>query len=140
LARAAPLQGADPKFQAGTITVSWVVVCSVGTIGNVTQWFDTSCYTPPAVASAGAAEILGNSGRGSARGPGVANLDLSLNKRFTMGEKRTLEFNASAFNAFNNPHFANPNTQIGNSNYGTITGTNSAFPNRELQLGLKFLF
>jgi hypothetical protein len=57
-----------------------------------------------------------------------------------MGEKRTLEFNASAFNALNTPHFGNPNTNRSDSAFGTITGTTSAFPNRELQLGLKFLF
>jgi outer membrane receptor protein involved in Fe transport len=112
---------------------------SVRTIGSSSQWFDTSCYTIP-VNGAGLAEVLGDSGRGSARGPGVANLDLSLDKSFAMGEKRSLEFNASAFNAFNTPHFGNPNTNRSDSSFGTITGTNGAFPNRELQLGLKFVF
>ena len=86
------------------------------------------------------AEVLGNTGRGSTRGPGIANLDLSLDKKFLLGEKRTLEFNASAFNALNTPHFGNPNLTVGNSNFGTITGTNGNFPNREVQLGLKFVF
>ncbi|HEX7959652.1 MAG TPA: TonB-dependent receptor, partial [Terriglobales bacterium] len=67
---------------------------SVPIIGSAAQWFDTSCYAVPQFSTG--AEVLGNSGRGSVRGPGVANLDLSLDKRFAIAEKRTLEFNFSA--------------------------------------------
>jgi hypothetical protein len=53
-------------------------------------------------------------------------------------EKYRLEFRAEFFNAFNSPHFDNPNTVLGNANYGRVTST--AFPAREIQLGIKLLF
>jgi hypothetical protein len=59
-----------------------------------------------------------------------------------IGERYKLEFRAEFFNAFNSPHFAlNNNTnniRLGNPNYGRVTST--AFPAREIQLGLKFVF
>ena len=81
------------------------LACSdVGLPKTVEQWFDTSCFTPPAQF------VFGNSGKSHVRGPGVVNFDLSLFKKFAIDEKRAIEFRAEFFNAFNNPHFANPNT------------------------------
>ena len=110
----------------------------VSIIGSVHEWFNTSCYAVPSFPLG--TEVLGNSGRGSISGPGLINLDLSLAKTFRLGERRTLEFNTSAFNALNMPHFGNPKTNASNGDFGTITGTYSSFPNREVQLGLKFVF
>lgn len=42
------------------------------------------------------------------------------------------------FNAFNNPHFANPYTSLGNAAFGRISST--ALTSREIQLGLKLTF
>jgi hypothetical protein len=99
---------------------------------TVEQWFNTSCFAPPAQF------VFGNSGKSQVRGPGVINFDLSLFKKFAIDEKRAIEFRAEFFNALNNPHFNNPNTSQGNSNFGRITGT--ALPPREIQLGLKLTF
>jgi Carboxypeptidase regulatory-like domain len=108
----------------------------VKVIGNPDQWFDTSCYSAPPEF------VFGNSGRGSTRGPGYANVDFSVAKAGMIGERYKLEFRAEFFNAFNSPHFAlNNNTnniRLGNPNYGRVTST--AFPAREIQLGLKFVF
>jgi hypothetical protein len=104
----------------------------VGRPKTVEQWFDTSCFAAPAQF------VFGNSGKSHVRGPGVVNFDLSLFKKFAIDEKRAIEFRSEFFNAFNNPHFANPNTSFGNSNFGRISGT--VLTPREIQLGLKLTF
>ena len=40
-----------------------------------------------------------------------------------LGEEGNLTFRAEAFKVFNNPIFANPQTNISNSNFGQITST-----------------
>jgi hypothetical protein len=105
---------------------------SVGRPKTAERWFDTGCFTAPAQ------YLFGNSGKSHVRGPGVVNFDLSLFKRFAIDEKRAIEFRSEFFNAFNNPHFANPNTSLGNSNFGRISGT--VLTPREIQLGLKLTF
>ena len=46
------------------------------------------------------------------RGPGIANLDLSIFKNFSFTERMCLQFRAEAFNALNHTQFNNPNTNI----------------------------
>ena len=99
---------------------------------TVELWFNTGCFAAPAQFQ------FGNSGKGHARGPGVVNFDLSLFKKFAIDEKRSVEFRAEFFNAFNNPHFSNPNVQVGNASLGRISST--VLTPREIQLGLKFVF
>jgi outer membrane receptor protein involved in Fe transport len=98
----------------------------------VSQWFDPSCFSAPAQYQ------FGNSGKGHVRGPGVLNFDLSAFKSFHFGEKRAIEFRSEFFNAFNNPHFNNPQVTFGNSDFGRITST--ILTPREVQLGLKFTY
>ena len=75
---------------------------------RVDQWFDTNCFndlTEP--------YKFGDAGTGALRGPGVVNFDLSVFKGFNVVERVRTEFRAEFFSAFNNAHFANPNTQKG---------------------------
>jgi hypothetical protein len=99
----------------------------------VSQWFDTSCFDDPAEPY-----VWGDARRGVLWGPGVVNFDLAAFKAFGLGEDRSLEFRAEFFNAFNNPHFSNPNTSRASGSFGAITST--SLPPREIQLGLKFKF
>ena len=55
---------------------------------------------------------IGNAGRNILRGPGIANVDLSIFKNFTFTERMYLQFRAEAFNAFNHTQFGNPNANI----------------------------
>jgi hypothetical protein len=72
--------------------------------------------------------------------------NMSLAKTFNITEKYKFQFRAEAFNAFNTPWLAG--TQFTNtvtsSSFGSITKSvsqnGSAFPNREIQLGFKFIF
>ncbi len=99
---------------------------------QVTQWFDTSCFTDPARFK------FGNGGIGHIRGPGLNNWDFSAFKGFHVGEGRQVEFRAEFFNLFNQAHFSNPGTTRGTTSFGRISST--ALPPREIQLGLKLLF
>jgi hypothetical protein len=105
---------------------------SVKTFGSTAKWFDTSCFAYPAALQ------LGNSGIGKVRGPGYYNADLSLSKSTPLREGMALKFQADAFNLSNTPHYSNPDTTLGDSNFGQISGTNGT--PREIQLGLHFTF
>jgi hypothetical protein len=55
---------------------------------------------------------LGSAPRTSARGPGFADVDLSIGKKFPLTEKTQLEFRADVFNLLNHANFALPFNQI----------------------------
>jgi hypothetical protein len=52
---------------------------------------------------------FGNVGNDSAFGPGEVNVDLALNKLFTIRERYSLQLRAEAYNALNHPNYGNPN-------------------------------
>lgn len=109
------------------------VTCpSVKTIGSLNEWFDTSCFAVPAQYQ------LGNSGFGKVHGPGYYNADISLSKTETIHEQMKITVQVDAFNASNTPHYSNPDTTLGDSNFGQIGGTNGN--PRQIQLGAHFTF
>jgi hypothetical protein len=109
------------------------VTCShVRTIGSVSEWFDTQCFTTPAPLQ------LGTSGTGKVHGPGYYNSDFSLSKSEPIHEQMKVSVQIDAFNLTNTPHYSNPDTNLGDSNFGQIGGTNGT--PREIQLGLHFTF
>jgi len=55
----------------------------------------------------------GTAGRDILRGPGSSNIDLALFKSFALGERFRLEARVQAYNLTNAPHFANPNSVLG---------------------------
>jgi trimeric autotransporter adhesin len=92
-------------------------------------------YINPAAFTASAAYTFGNAPRTlSLRGPGYENWDISLFKSVLVHERFNIQFRAQAFNTFNTPLFAGPNTAYGSANFGAIT-SQANFP-RYLQLGL----
>ncbi|QNI38192.1 TonB-dependent receptor [Edaphobacter albus] len=109
------------------------VTCnSVRTIGAISKWFDTSCFTTPAALQ------LGNSGSGKVHGPGFHNADLSLSKSETIHESMKISVQLDAFNLTNTPYYSNPDTNLGHSNFGQI-GSARGNP-RQLQIGAHFTF
>lgn len=96
-----------------------------------TEWFNTSAFTLPAKFS------FGNAGRNIVIGPGLANLDLSLQKAWSVRENQTLQFRWDVFNALNHPNFNLPGRIFGAANFGVITSAQDA---RELQFALKWMF
>jgi len=109
---------------------------------NLTDYFNKSCVTAPAViGSDGIATGFGNSGVGIVAGPRQVNFDMSLGKKFTVGwpnESAHLEFRAEAYNVFNHAQFASPDTNYSDSTFGYITST--LVNARIMQLALKFVF
>jgi hypothetical protein len=80
---------------------------------------------------------FGNEGRNVVRGPGIADVDLSLFKYFNIDETRRIQFRAECFNLLNHPNFGLPENDLESPAFGQIL---QAGPPRLLQLALKFVF
>ena len=98
---------------------------------TLTRWFNTSVFVPQPI------NTWGNAGRSILSGPGKIGVDLSLHREFSITESTRLQFRAEAFNISNTPPLGNPNTNLGNPAFGSIT---SAGLPRNIQLALKLLF
>jgi len=96
--------------------------------------FNTSLITIPAVGDMGTAR------RRFFYGPGTENFDMSLEKKLSLGESRSLLLRAESFNIFNHAQFFGPNAVNGNpdsTNFGQIINANAP---RQLQLVAKVSF
>ncbi|HZT37867.1 MAG TPA: carboxypeptidase regulatory-like domain-containing protein [Bryobacteraceae bacterium] len=80
---------------------------------------------------------FGNEGRNVVRGPGIANVDLSLLKTFRLVESARLQFRAECFNCANHANFGLPDNDLASPNFGRIL---EAGPPRLFQFGLKLIF
>jgi Carboxypeptidase regulatory-like domain/TonB dependent receptor len=74
----------------------------------------------------------------SLRGPGYEQIDMSLQKSFTIYHESALDFRVDGFNLFNIASYATPDSGVTDSNFGAITNTSST--ERHLQLSLKYKF
>ena len=114
----------------------------LGGSSTIDKFFNTSCFAQVADTTG----TFGNTGRNTVRGPGQFNVDLSMIKSTPIGHVTT-EFRIEAFNIFNHPQFANPNTTIGNAAAGVISAMLSnpscsvcGTVERNIQLGFKVRF
>ena len=96
--------------------------------------------------------FLGDLGRNTLIGPGLANVDFSLFKTTKFSEGVSLQFRAEFFNIFNRANFATPSsrnrfafvganpdgTGIPSGSAGRLTGT--VITSRQIQFALKLLF
>jgi hypothetical protein len=106
------------------------------TIGN---WLNPAAFAVPARGT------WGNLGRFTARGPGVNQFDVSLQKTMGISESHRVAFRAEFFNLFNRPHFGLPASNISAASaFGRITspanrtvGTGTA---RQIQFMLRYMF
>jgi hypothetical protein len=71
------------------------------------------------------------------RGPGTDQTNFSLQKYFTVTERWKIQVRGDAFDIFNHPYFTNPDTGLGDSNFGLISG---AFQPREIQGAVKIIW
>jgi outer membrane receptor protein involved in Fe transport len=122
---------------------------SGGGSGTGNYWFSPSSFSNARevnlnqlVTSVNPATLMnqftyGNLGRNVLRGPGAFNTNISLSKHFNIREKLDVELRADAFNIFNNVEFSNPDTNIGDPQFGQVS--NTADP-RIMQLALHFKF
>jgi hypothetical protein len=94
------------------------------------RFFNTAAFANPA-------GTFGDLGRNTMIGPSFKNVDFSVIKAFDQWGTRGLELRAEFFNLFNHPNFGIPGSVVGSPTFGRLT---SAFPGRDIQLGVKFLF
>lgn len=107
-------------------------------LGGPDRYFDASGFVVPP------ARTIGNLGRNTMIGPGVANSDFSLSKNVRLTEESKVQFRAEFFNLFNRPNFALPETSIFDSRgrpqggAGFISRTTTTA--RQIQFALRFEF
>lgn len=100
--------------------------------GTPLRFFDTTAFVAPPP------NTYGNVGRSVLYGPTTKDWDISLQRKITLHESQSISIRFDAFNAFNTPNFATPNSAIGGSNAGKILGTVN--DNRDLQASATFHF
>ena len=95
------------------------------------RYFNTAAFAQPQAGSEG------NAGRGILEGPGYRNVNLAIFRNFKLRERMRLEAKAEANNAFNLVNLGNPDTNLSNVTFGTITGAGGM---RNIQVGLRLAF
>ena len=122
----------------------------LGGIGVDNPYFDPTAFKPVTEAR------FGTAGFNTLRGPGYANLDLSVFRTFSLKGRSNLQFRMEIFNLTNTAHFPNPSgTNVSQVTYrpdgsilalngfGSITGTNNVgreYDERYMRLGVRFSF
>lgn len=80
----------------------------------------------------------GNLGKGTFVGPGFAETDLSVVRKIPLSESKSLQFRAECYNVFNRVNLYLPGSDMANA--ATFGKSTTAFPARNLQFALKFIF
>jgi hypothetical protein len=108
-------------------------------LGTADRWFDPTAFGLPA------AGFFGNLGRNNFSGPGLATLDIGINKPLWRREGMRLDLRVEAFNLANRANlqipsalslFNNRGQRVGSA--GRITATTT--PSRQLQFALRWSF
>jgi hypothetical protein len=102
-----------------------------------TKWFDPAAFALPTTGT------FGSIGRGTFRGPNLANVDLSLLKNTSLSERVSMQFRAEFFNAFNHVNLGPPNTTVfSGTSVSPSAGLIStlATDSRRIQLGVKIIY
>jgi len=105
------------------------------------KWFNTADF------SRNFSGRFGNAGRNVVIGPGTADFDFALLKRFPLwSEDRYLQFRSEFFNLANHPNFDNPSTTnltVISPTFGKITSAGASDPrlsSRQIQFALRLVF
>jgi hypothetical protein len=110
----------------------------IGTPNDPHQYGPGNLFLDPSAYAAPAARAYGNIGVGTARGPGMSRMDLSLAKQFHITERKYFELRGEAFNFTNTPIFLSPSSQtITSPLFGQIRSTEGE---RNMQVVGKFYF
>jgi hypothetical protein len=101
---------------------------------TTTRFFDTTAFQAQPVNTIGDQIVQ----RNLLHGPSQKRLDMSLFKDVQLGGEARLQLRMEVYNVTNTPSFANPNGQLGNAAFGTITSTLGT--PRQMQFAVKLLF
>ena len=110
---------------------------------NAYQWFDTAAYQLSAFVNPSATRptrLFGSAGLGTVIGPSFFTYDMTLHKSFTVRERFRIQTRLEAFNPFNIPMLANPDTDVVSANFGRIRASNTNYTPRNLQVSLRLEF
>ena len=127
---------------------------------KVGEWFNPNAFLAPVSKLSSTGTItggaVGNLGRDTLTGPGLAELDLSLLKTTRLGasERYNLQFRSEFFNILNHTNFTTPNAITYASAPTLVSGiytapsisptagviTATATTSRQIQFGLKLIF
>jgi hypothetical protein len=103
-----------------------------------TDWFNTACFNRNFIGR------FGDAGRDVVIGPGTADFDVALLKRFALfSENRYVQFRSEFFNVLNHPNFDNPNTTETSATFGRVTSAGTSDPrlsSRQIQFALRLVF
>ncbi len=124
----------------------------VGRQGIDYPWFNPAAYEPvPSCASRTNCSpdkygflpfADGNAGRNDLNAPGLQNINITLQKNWTVGERKSVQFRWEVFNIFNHPNFVLMDRNFNESAAGYLTSvaaTGNGGP-RGMQFALKYLF
>jgi len=110
-------------------------------VGDPNFWFDPCVFSVPEPGT------LGTLGRNTLVGPSLFNVDVSLQREFSLGNSRRLQFRAEFFNLTNHPNFRTPSagaivlfTGLGRFNSTATRYTGTATLSRQTQFALRFSF
>ncbi|MDR3792067.1 MAG: carboxypeptidase regulatory-like domain-containing protein [Terracidiphilus sp.] len=95
------------------------------------SWFNTSCYTQPAV------NTFGNERRNDLDGPRNTNIDLSVFKEFQLWDNLKFQWRTNAYSALNHPLPNLPQNSVTSGTFGQITSFGAA---RTIELSAKILW
>ena len=105
-----------------------------GNTGLGQNFFNTAAFSSPSAGS------FGNQGRGSVRGPGFRNYDMSLFRSIPVRDQYKLEIRGEVYNISNTPRWMNPVTNFNSPAFGQVTGSlNGAF-GRQFDLAVRLMF
>ncbi len=111
---------------------------------SIDRWFNTSAFVRSKCdGCAGEGLFMGPLGYGNAGvslfdAPAQKTWDFACFKEFVPKEGHRIQFRYEAFNFLNTPQFSAPSRALGAADFGRIGGT--IVNNREMQLGLKYIF
>jgi len=83
------------------------------------------------------AKRYGNLSFDAVRGPRSVNMDASLIKKFVTYKEQHLDLRFEFFNILNHANLSNPNTTVGNPNFGLVTTRSDS---RKIQLAMRYSF
>jgi hypothetical protein len=100
------------------------------------HWFDTSVFSPLPSYTPRTNPWLYS----GLTGPGMFNIDASLVKQFAITERFRFALRMDSFNVLNTMTWADPDTSVYSSTFGTSTTILSNTYGRRTQLGLRVEF
>ena len=95
------------------------------------HYFNTAAFAAPDPFK------LGNAGRSIIQGPAILTFDAGIHRETAVTERWRLKISAELQNVLNHPNWLIPNTSLGSSAFGIVSGKTG---NRVLQLGARVMF